>query len=41
MFTIRRPWALNVAGHALDTGHHMMEEAPGELSAILIDFLSK
>jgi haloacetate dehalogenase len=36
-----RPWALNVAGHALDTGHHMTEEAPGELSAILIGFLSK
>jgi haloacetate dehalogenase len=35
-----RPWAHDLAGHAINTGHHMMEEAPRELSAILIDFLS-
>jgi hypothetical protein len=29
-----------VTGHAVSTGHHMAEEAPGELSAILISFLS-
>jgi haloacetate dehalogenase len=35
-----RPWAPQVTGHAVSTGHHMAEEAPGELSAILISFLS-
>lgn len=36
-----RPWAPDVTGYAVNTGHHMMEEAPGELSAALIEFLSK
>jgi hypothetical protein len=36
-----RPWAApDVTGYAVSTGHHMTEEAPGELSAILVDFLS-
>jgi len=35
-----RPWAPQVTGHAVSTGHHMAEEAPGKLSAILISFLS-
>jgi haloacetate dehalogenase len=33
-----RPWAPGVSGRAINTGHHMTEEAPRELSAILIDF---
>jgi haloacetate dehalogenase len=36
-----RPWAPGVTGHALNTGHHMTEEAPRELSAALIGFLSE
>lgn len=35
-----RPWAPEVTGHSISTGHHMAEEAPGELSAALISFLS-
>ena len=35
-----RPWASEVTGHAVSTGHHMTEEAPGELSTILAGFLS-
>ena len=34
-----RPWAAAVTGHALDTGHHMMEDAPDLLTSVLIDFL--
>jgi haloacetate dehalogenase len=35
-----RPWAPAVTGHALDTGHHMMEDAPEVLTTVLIDFLN-
>jgi haloacetate dehalogenase len=34
-----RPWAPAVTGHALDTGHHMMEDAPQVLTTVVIDFL--
>lgn len=32
-------WATNVQGHGINSGHHMAEEAPGELARALLDFL--
>jgi haloacetate dehalogenase len=34
-----RPWANNVTGFGIDSGHHMPEEAPEALAAALTDFL--
>jgi haloacetate dehalogenase len=34
-----RAWADDVRGRAVESGHHMAEEAPGELSAVLREFL--
>jgi haloacetate dehalogenase len=36
---IWRSWAPDVRGHAIDSGHHMAEEAPDELSSAIIPFL--
>ena len=36
--TIWRPWADDVRGHSVDSGHHMAEEAPDALAASLGDF---
>jgi haloacetate dehalogenase len=33
-------WATNVSGHSLDSGHHMAEEAPGELASSLLAFMA-
>ncbi len=38
---IWEPWAADLRGHGIDTGHHMMEEAPQQLANILIDFLAR
>jgi haloacetate dehalogenase len=35
-----RPWAPALTGRAINTGHHMMEESPEELSRVLIHFLN-
>jgi len=35
-----RDWAADVSGVRLDSGHHMAEEAPVELSAVLARFLA-
>ena len=35
---IWRAWADDVQGIAIDSGHHVAEEAPDELSAVLLDF---
>lgn len=35
-----RGWADDVRGHALDCGHHMAEEAPAELAAVVGEFLT-
>jgi haloacetate dehalogenase len=35
-----RPWAADLRGHGIDAGHHMAEEAPRELAAALIEFLT-
>jgi haloacetate dehalogenase len=33
-----RPWAPDLSGFALPSGHHMSEETPGELTRALLDF---
>ena len=35
-----RAWADDVAGHAVDSGHHMAEEAPEELAQALVGFFT-
>jgi haloacetate dehalogenase len=35
-----QPWADDVRGHGLDSGHHMAEEAPDALTAALVAFFS-
>lgn len=35
---IWRDWAADVRGYSIDSGHHMAEQAPGELSAALDEF---
>ena len=37
---IWRGWADDVRGHAIDCGHHVAEEAPEELAALLGDFVT-
>jgi pimeloyl-ACP methyl ester carboxylesterase len=34
-----RPWASDVRGHGIDSGHHMAEEAPDEVATSLASFL--
>jgi pimeloyl-ACP methyl ester carboxylesterase len=34
------PWCPQIIGHGIDSGHHVAEEAPGELVAGLRDFLA-
>ncbi|SCF23536.1 Alpha/beta hydrolase family protein [Micromonospora mirobrigensis] len=36
---IWRRWAPDLRTASIDSGHHMAEEAPGELAAVLADFL--
>jgi haloacetate dehalogenase len=38
--TIWRTWAENLRGNAIDSGHHMAEEAPEALAAALGDFFA-
>lgn len=38
--TIWRDWAVNVRGWGIDCGHHMAEDAPGELTEALAEFLA-
>lgn len=33
-----QPWATNLSGHALDSGHHMSEEVPDALARALLAF---
>jgi haloacetate dehalogenase len=35
-----RPWTTELSGSPIDSGHHMAEEAPDELSAELVRFLA-
>ena len=34
-------WATDVRGAAIDCGHHVAEEKPDELAALLLDFLAR
>jgi haloacetate dehalogenase len=34
------PWAADVRGHALDSGHHMAEEVPREVAGAIRDFIA-
>lgn len=36
-----RPWAPDLRGHALDSGHHLAEERPHELTEALLDFFGR
>ncbi len=36
-----QPWATDLSGHVIDTGHHMMEEAPRDLADTLIGHLAR
>jgi haloacetate dehalogenase len=38
VLAVWRPWARDVTGHAIASGHHMAEEAPGELARALEAF---
>ncbi len=38
---IWRSWADQVEGHGIDSGHHVAEENPVDLSAALIEFLDR
>ena len=35
---IWQAWASDVRGIAIDSGHHVAEEAPGALTAALVEF---
>jgi haloacetate dehalogenase len=35
-----RPWAVDLRGRSIESGHHMAEENPAALSEALIDFLT-
>lgn len=39
VLSIWRPWTNDLQGHSIQSGHHMAEEAPEELSAALVRFL--
>lgn len=36
-----QPWAADLRGRRVDSGHHMAEDNPEDLAAALIDFLSR
>ncbi|HET9141658.1 alpha/beta hydrolase [Actinophytocola sp.] len=38
---IWRDWATDVTGHGIDSGHHVAELAPGDLTAAIADFLAR
>lgn len=38
---IWRDWADDVRGHPIDSGHHVAEEAPADLTSALLDFLDR
>ncbi len=35
-----RPWARDLRGHSIDSGHHMAEDNPDELAAALVNHLT-
>ena len=40
VLAVWRPWAADLRGHPFRSSHHMAEEAPEELAAELLGFLS-
>jgi haloacetate dehalogenase len=40
VLAVWRPWAPDLRGHGIDSGHHMAEEAPEELAAALLAFFA-
>jgi haloacetate dehalogenase len=36
-----RDWADDVTGHAVESGHHLAEEAPGEVAGAVLDLLNR
>jgi len=40
VLSVWKPWASQLSGHAIDSGHHMAEEAPEELARALEAFFS-
>jgi haloacetate dehalogenase len=41
VLAVWRDWADDVRGHAVDSGHHIAEDAPAELAAALLDHLEE
>ncbi|SDY10762.1 haloacetate dehalogenase [Amycolatopsis xylanica] len=41
VLAIWRDWAVDLRGHAIDSGHHMAEENPGALAAALAKFFGE
>jgi haloacetate dehalogenase len=39
VLSVWRPWAVDVAGGGIESGHHMAEEAPVALGRELVGFL--
>ncbi|WNJ93882.1 alpha/beta hydrolase [Bosea sp. 685] len=39
VLAVWRPWAPDLRGHGIDSGHHMAEEAPDRLAAELLRFM--
>lgn len=39
VLAVWRPWAVDLRGGPIESGHHMAEEAPEALGAALIAFL--
>jgi haloacetate dehalogenase len=40
VIAVWRPWATNIRGIVIDSGHHMAEEAPDELAHALLSFFA-
>jgi haloacetate dehalogenase len=38
VLAVWRPWAADLRGHAIKSGHHVAEENPGDLAAALSEF---
>ena len=41
ILAVWRPWAPDLRGHGIRSGHHMAEEAPEDLADALLRFLSE
>jgi haloacetate dehalogenase len=40
VLAVWRPWAPDVRGEAIDSGHHVAEEAPEALARVILNFLT-